>query len=153
MVCVPGIYVETEDVWTIDKVLLVKGKVNAKDRNGAIGDERKRMVNSAEELTSDTSKNFKQSGKRAKLPKGKEAIKPKIPNVAKRLYIRLASSKEEDKLLAIKKVLDAHPGGTEVVLVLGEKNKQAVRLPQKVSADEGMNALVEVIGKDHVKLH
>ncbi len=154
LVVFPSVYSETIAVWQRDKVLIVKGKVNAKDRAGNPTDEVKILVDSAEELTSNTIKDFKQSGKRLKIPKGKPVAnaKKQEKNVP-RLYVRLDSSKDEAVLISIKQAIDAHPGETEVVLVIGKDQKQAVRLPQKITAQDGLNALAEVVGKDHVKLH
>ena len=154
LVVFPGVYADTSAVWQRDKVVLAKGKVNAKDKTGNPTEDIKLLVDSVEELTAETIKDFKQTGKRPKLPKPKVVVKPLTQvEAAKRLYIRLESSKDEKLLLALKKVLDAHPGNTEVVLVIGAKDKQAVRLPQKVSIDVAINALADVVGKDHVKLH
>lgn len=154
LVIFPSVYAETTALWQRDKVLLVKGKVNAKDRAGNPTDEIKILVDSAEELTSATIKDFKQSGKRAKIPKAKEKVNLKPAATAPaRVYVRLSSSKDEAVLLAVKQAIDSNPGDTEVVLVIGDKEKQAVRLPQKITKKEGLAALIEVVGKDHVKLH
>lgn len=154
LVVFPTVYAESVQAWQRDKVVLVKGKVNAKDRNGSMTDEVKLLVDSVEVLTAETIKDFKQSGKRPKPPKSKsDTVKKSDKTAAKRVYVRLESSKDETLLLAVKKVLDTHPGDTEVVLVIGDKNKQAVRLPQKMELAAGLEALAEVIGKDHVKLH
>ncbi len=154
LVIFPSVYAETASLWQRDKVLLVKGKVNAKDRAGNLTDEIKILVDSAEELTGDTIKDYKQSGKRAKIPKAKEKVNLKPDTTGPvRVYVRLSSSKDEAVLLAVKQAIDANPGETEVVLVIGDKEKQAVRLPQKIAEKEGLAALSEVVGKDHVKLH
>ena len=152
LVFFPGIYSDRTAVWQRDKVVRVKGKVNAKDRAGNMSDEVKLLVDSVEEITAETIKDFKQSGKRAKLPKARAKV-PTKTDAVQRLYVRIASSKDESTLLNIKQVLDAHPGDTEVVLVIGEADKQAVRLPQKIDNKSGFKALTTVIGKDNVKLH
>lgn len=160
LVIFPSVYNDTADVWQRDKVVLVKGKVNAQDRAGNPTDDVKILADSAEVLSQDTIKDFQKSGKKAKLPtpgkRAKEALAKAAAAEAKliqRIYIRLLSSKDEERLLAIKQVLDAHPGDTEVVLVIGADDKQAVRLPQKLSRDDGLPALFELLGTDIVKLH
>lgn len=160
LVVFPSTYNETADVWKRDKVIVAKGKVNAKDRAGNPTDDVKILVDSAEVLTRESIKDFKKSGKRVKLPKPSKKVENATqkntttdPVLTQRIYIRLLNSKDEERLLAIKQVLDAHPGETEVVLVIGEDDKQAVRLPQKLSKDDGLKALFELLGPDSVKLH
>ncbi len=147
LIVFPGVYAKDEQIWQRDRVVLVKGKVNAKDRNGAVSSEIKILVDSAEIITPETAQK-----KRTKAPKLPEIAK--VPTKSEqKLFIRLTSSDDTDSLLKIKQMLDTHPGDTEVVLVVGTNNKQAIRLPSKVAHDKALESLREIVGADHVKLH
>jgi hypothetical protein len=79
---------------------------------------------------------------------------PVANSVPSRLFIRLDSTKDSEKLVSIKKHIDKYHGTTEVVLVLGsDANKQILRLPQTVEPKpELIAALREVAGDENIKL-
>lgn len=148
MIIFPGTFDKFQDLLVRDKVILAKGKISAKDRNGGQSEEVKIMTDSIEELTADTVKEYKTRGKKKAAPK-LDVAKEADP-VKQILYIRLESSKEQDKLLLVKKALDGSPGDTEVILVLGSTNKQAIRLPHKVQHQTVLDELRSVVGPEHV---
>jgi DNA polymerase III subunit alpha len=153
LIVFPKVYEDTDEYWVRDKVLLVKGKVDSKDRAGNDSDEVKLLVSSAEVIDEIKAKNYKKTGKRAKEPLGNVAS-TKVSNPApkvKRIYIRLKSSRDDQTLLDIKKVLDSYSGETEVVLVVGD-SKQAIRLPQRVNHEASMSEFKKLLGS-MVKLH
>jgi DNA polymerase-3 subunit alpha len=154
LIVFPRTYEENPELWIRDKVILIKAKIDATDRNGDVTDEVKLIVNSAKAITDVALTHFEKKGKTTKIP----TTKPKVnANTNKdrppeRIYIRLDSSKDESALNNIKKVLDSTPGKTEVVLVIGN-DKQAVRLPQSVDSKVAIKAFQSLFGDDHVRLH
>ena len=53
----------------------------------------------------------------------------------------------------MKSLCSEHAGMTDVVLVLGESNKSAIRLPFRVSADDGLcDKLRAILGDEAVVL-
>jgi DNA polymerase-3 subunit alpha len=158
----PNSFQQTLGLWERDKVVLIRGKVSSKDREGNIGQEVKIMVDDAREITTEQAQAYQTTGKKKKTPK---AIKKVVATASKtsaqevtadaRLYIRLATSEDEKVLRSLKQTLDGNSGGTEVVLVLGEaENKRAVKLPGRVKPDEEvLSGLRELVGADNVKLH
>lgn len=155
LILFPSIYQQTTGIWVRDHIVLVKGKVNAKDRNGGETLEVKLLVDDAREITYEQAAAYQSTGKKPK------TIKPKKPVVAlkkssnlttERVYVRLLSSANHDKLLSLKKTIDAHPGQTEVVLVIGEKDQQIIRLPARISHQDGLDELRALVGAEHVKL-
>jgi hypothetical protein len=84
-----------------------------------------------------------------KTPKVHEDVD--LPKVTK-LFIRIENTNEADKLIALKKLLETKSGDTEVVLVMGPTpDKQAVRLPYKVTIDEEtIREVAELVGPANV---
>jgi len=160
----PNAYQQTLGLWERDKVVLVRGKVNAKDRDGNMGQEVKVMVDDAREITVAQAQAYQATGKKRKVPKAKPTTALKGPGAKAavanepvlnpRLYIRLASSDDQQKLMTLKETLDAFQGQTEVVLVLGEAaNKQAIKLPTGIDREsEAVTRLTELVGAANVKL-
>lgn len=160
LVLFPSVYQQTLGIWERDRVVIVKGKVNAKDRDGNITEEVKVMVDDAREVTPEQAAAYQSTGKKVSSPKaGKRTTSPK-PTIAAnvvipRLYIRLEKSDNQDALISLKETIDSFKGETEVVLVLGpSENKQIIKLPMRMTAhDESLNRIGELVGAENVKLH
>jgi DNA polymerase-3 subunit alpha len=159
----PGSFQQTVGLWERDRVVLVRGKVNAKDREGNLSNDVKVMVDDAREITTAQATAYQTTGKKKKTPStSKKAVakKTKLTDDEAaapdpRLYVRLKSSESEQLLRSLKQMLDGNHGGTEVVLVLGEaESKQAIKLPDGVKADEQvLTRLRDLVGAENVKLH
>lgn len=140
-----------------DKVVLVKGRVNSKDKAGNAMDEPKLIADTFMLLSLDEAKAYQPTGAKTSLGKPKKTqshppVDTPLPKT-KRLYIRLQTHHTDDVLRDIKVILEQHPGNTETVLVVGDK-KRPIRLSQKIKYSEGFHeALVNVVGDDAVKLH
>ncbi len=156
IVLFPNSFQQTLGLWERDRVVLVRGKVSTRDRNGNGGDEIKIMVDDAREITTEQARNYQETGKKIKTPKArKTAAEPRITEATaegQRLYIRLHSTSDEQILLSLKETIDLHQGSTEVVLVLGEaSSRQAIKLPGGVdAAGEGLGKLRELVGPDNL---
>lgn len=160
----PSMYQQTLGVWERDRVVLIKGKVNAQDKDGNPTDEVKILIEDAREITSEQAAAYQATGKTKKVPKGRPAQKAAVassdgdapPDADKsgRLYLRLEKSKDET-LLALKAIIDANEGDTEVVLVLGPADsKQIIRLPMRANSQpQVIEELALVIGADNVRIH
>ncbi len=76
---------------------------------------------------------------------------PDIP--ASRLFLHVKNPSDHDKLVALKALCNKNPGTTDVVLVLGDTDKSAMRMPFKVEAEDDLIAeLKNILGDDCVKL-
>jgi len=160
----PSSYQQTVGLWERDKVMLVRGKVSAKDRDGNIGSEVKIMVDDAREITTAQAAGYQLTGKKRKTPKEKAALRAAkaaasstsetVALVRERVYIRLHSSQDQEVLVTLKQTLDDFQGGTDVVLVLGESaNKQVIKLPTGINTDsEGLDLLRELVGADNLRI-
>jgi DNA polymerase III alpha subunit len=154
LVLFPNIYQQTTGIWERDRIILVKGKVSTKDKAGEQTDDIKILVDDAREVTAEQAAAYQATGKKPPtIKKGKlKPIKQSAKAVPERVYVRLETSADQDKLLLLKQTIDAHPGQTEVVLVIGSTNKQIIRLPSRMSHQEGLADIVSIVGEDHVKL-
>ena len=154
----PNTYEQTAWLWEQDKIVLIDGTVNAKDRDGQIVDETKINVSSAREITLEEAKAYKETGKSKKSIKEKKPPKVKEAKSVKfdvdRIYVRIESTNDTDQLTLLKKHIDKYAGLSEVVLVTGsETNKQVIRIPERTSkSDESIDELVQLFGAENVKL-
>jgi hypothetical protein len=141
----------------------VRGKVNAKDREGNIGEEVKIAVDDAREITSEQATSYQLTGRKLKVPSvNKKAVAAvakastsESTDHARRIYVRMTDSSDQALLLKLKQLLDQSPGETDVVLVLGPpSSKQIIKLPVGVKNSEDLiNNLKAIAGSDHVRLH
>jgi DNA polymerase-3 subunit alpha len=160
LVVFPTIFKETSKLWERDNVVLVKGRVSGTDQNGSTLTEPKILVESAQAVNFEEAASYESKGltpelsdagrkSRKKTPKVHEDVD--LPKVTK-LFIRIENTNEADKLIALKKLLETKSGDTEVVLVMGPTpDKQAVRLPYKVTIDEEtIREVAELVGPANV---
>jgi len=163
----PSTYQQTVGLWERDRVVIVRGKVNAKDREGNISNEVKILADDAREVTHEQAAAYQSTGRKQrelKVPKKKggalaaavaaaKADKAELvaePAKPTRVYIRLARSDDHAMLQSLKSTIDDARGETEVVLVLGEA-KQPVRLPTRISSSpEALERIQTLVGASNV---
>ena len=160
----PNAFQQTLGLWELDRIVLIRGKVNAKDREGNLSSDVKVMVDDAREITTTQATAYQATGRKPKTlkpPKIKVAsmVGPGAKAVSEvttpeRIYIRVASTKDQTMLTSLKQMLDKYQGSTEVVLVLGnETNRQAIKLPAGLDRDsEGLLKLRALVGADNLKI-
>lgn len=150
----PGAYQKTLGLWQPDTVVLINGKVSAKNNDGTSGEEVKILVDDAHEITLEQAENYVLTGKKIKPPKSKAVPIASVQAAQpKRVYLRLSDSEDHELLLNIKRAIDERAGSHEVVLVMGENgSRQAIRLPGGISANtESLGQLGSLVGADNVK--
>jgi DNA polymerase-3 subunit alpha len=163
LIIFPSCFQQTLGLWERDKVVLVRGKISAKNRDGNLGDEAKVLVDDGREITAEQAQAYKETGKALKVPKPNPKVKASLvtkqpekamPAGPERIYIRLTDSEDQKLLLSLKQTLDAHSGETDVVLVLGPPaSKQIIKLPQGVKKNDNLiNMLHTLVGSENVKL-
>ena len=156
----PRTYTETSWLWIVDKVVLVEGEVQARDKDGNATDEVKLIVNSAREIPHEEAIHYK-SGTKKPLKKISE-IKAKTKSkkdieiekiLHKRVYIRLNDTRDTELLESLKNHIQDNSGTMEVVLVVGETDtRQVIKLPQRTSnAKESIDMLLQLFGEENVK--
>lgn len=78
-------------------------------------------------------------------------VAPEIP--ASKLFVYIKDPNDHSRLVKMKSVCSENAGTTDVVLVLGEKEKSAMRLPFKVDANENLlSQLKNTLGEECVVL-
>ncbi len=166
LILFPNAFQQTVGLWERDRVVLVRGKASAKDREGNIGEEIKIFVDDAREITAEQATGYQETGKKVKVPtvkkpaasvttaKSKVATTAAKAGAAPRIYVRLPDSKNQQMLVSLKNIIDGHQGDTEVVLVLGtETDKQIIKLPMRMTAAEaGIAKLRELAGTANIKV-
>ncbi|HEX7633324.1 MAG TPA: OB-fold nucleic acid binding domain-containing protein, partial [Candidatus Saccharimonadales bacterium] len=158
----PSSYQRTVGLWERDRVVLIRGKVNTKDRDGNRGSDVKIMVDDAREITSQQAAAYQATGRTVKTPKTKPGVRV-IKSVGARaaepektlnprVYIRLQNTSDEETLINLKQTIDSHSGETEVVLVLGDSaSKQAIKLPGGIDqTSDGLTQLKELVGTENL---
>lgn len=162
----PSSYQRTLGLWQRDRVVLVRGKLSAKDRDGNIGQEIKVMVDDAREVTPEQANSYQPTGRKVKTPSAKKvaathakgpgakAIAEPALDSTTRVYIRLPNTEDQQMLMALKAAIDEHQGNTDVVLVLGqESSRQIIKLPSGIErAPEAITSLQELVGAANVKV-
>ncbi|HEX8182364.1 MAG TPA: DNA polymerase III subunit alpha [Candidatus Saccharimonadales bacterium] len=176
----PSTYQQTIGIWERDHIILMHGKVNARDREGKLTDELKILVDDAREITFEQAQAYKARGRKKAIPKplkGKQLVAlkgpgakaaaaaptrtsgeesgPPSPVAPERVYIRLLSANDNATLMSLKQAIDEHRGSTEVVLVLGADNqKQIIKLPVGMAKElPALERLQSLVGRENVKVH
>lgn len=175
----PSSYQRTLGLWERDKVILARGKISAKDREGNIGEEVKLMVDDAREITMEQASSYQPTGRKQKvMPASKKKMAAlahartaasatnatastsvSADGYAKtaplRVYIRLKDTSDQQILMDLKQAIDQNAGSTDVVLVLGEEvaKRQIIKLPGGVREDETVIGMLKsLVGADNVKV-
>ena len=163
LILFPGSYQQTAGIWERDRVILARGKLSAKDREGNIGEELKVMVDDAREISSEQATGYQETGKRLKLPGAKRsaaaavtAARPKTPSTTaeQRIYVRVQDSANHEMLRKLKQTIDENTGTCEVVLVLGSTDtRQIIKLPARMqSTANALDKLRTIVGSANIKL-
>lgn len=172
LILFPGAYVQTMGLWERDRVVLARGKISAKDREGNLGEEVKILVDDAREVTAEQAQAYQPTGKKMRGPGGKRsaaaaitATKDRIavadakktekkaegetektegfkPPRNERVYIRLVDSQNQQLLLSLKQVIDNAKGATDVILVLGPPESKQI-----IKLPSGIQKEDTIIGK------
>lgn len=148
LVLFPSAMKKTEDLWHKDAVIIARGKVSSRTKNGDNG-EKKILVDSANELTTDLINSYRSTGKIAMDESSYNGGTTTEP----RVYVRLSSTDDPDALAKLKSIVDTSPGVTPVVLVVGPNNdKQIIKIPSSVDPSEQLlGQLQSIFGAEAVK--
>ncbi|HSX43467.1 MAG TPA: DNA polymerase III subunit alpha [Candidatus Saccharimonadales bacterium] len=171
LILFPSTYQTTIGLWERDRVVIVRGKISAKDRDGNLTDEIKILVDDAREVTHEQAAAYQGTGRKQreiKVVKRKGSALQTAVAAAKaerndptivaakpaRVYIRLVKSDDHQLLQSLKMTIDECSGESEVVLVLGpDTAKQAIKLPARMDcAEDNVSRLRELVGSSNVVL-
>ena len=147
LIVFPKAYEAAPELWEVDKVVAISGKVSTKDRDGRQDGEIKLMVDTATEIDYDTAKNHTHSGKppAAAAPEEPESLAndSPIPVVTEdippeALTIRLHNLATTAVLTTIKDILTDVPGDNPVFLVMPGDPPKTIRLPFMVAIGDAV---------------
>jgi len=170
----PSLYEEVGEQLAQDAVVRVKGKISAKDRDGKITDDVKIIADEVILVTEGELTGYRATGKLAKAPKSKSNIlatnaaaaqakviyrpvddastKPQQIGPPK-LYVHVKDPTNETHLMKLKQQFNEFPGDNEVILVLGEAKKSAVRMPFTVNPSIDLQqTIASLLGSECVAL-
>jgi DNA polymerase III alpha subunit len=180
LILFPGAYQQTAGLWERDRIVISRGKISAKDRDGNIGQEIKILVDDAREVTAEQAQVYQPIGKKMRGPGSKrsaaasvtatkdrtviaeakaregqtEADRITMPERPKRVYVRLVDSHNQELLMGLKHIIDQSHGTTDIILVLGPaENKQIIKLPTGIDNTAAtISKLSTIIGEQNVKV-
>lgn len=160
LIVFPRVYEQTGWLWEQDKVVIVDATVNAKDREGNLVDEVKFNVSSAREIIRDEATSYKPNGKKKKdisevKSKSTKSAGNKKSNVSQqKLYVRIPTMQDANRLQALKDFVDNNPGEIDVVIVVGEgEARKAIKIQEKTATnEETISGYIELFGAENIKL-
>lgn len=165
-----------------DAVVKISGRVNARDRDGNLTSDAKVNAEELAIVTDQELREYESTGRKMETPKGRANVKAtrvsakksypgkpsdtstgalpelrvapvKEEEPIKKLFVHIKDPEDHDSLLRLKQVCSEYPGESDIVLVLGEDKKSALRLPFRVDGSDGLiGALVRDMGEDCVVL-
>lgn len=120
LVVFPNIYAETKPTWVKDKLVLVKGKVDVRDKRISV------IVQEVEEITKDKTK-----------------------NLGKSILLTVPSDIKKSKLKKLSQLFKANKGKDQVTLVFKNgKTKKKVKVPFKIDySSQVKQKTKEILGK------
>jgi DNA polymerase-3 subunit alpha len=147
-----------------DMVLRTTGKVNARDRDGNLSDDVKIVADELVVVSDKELAEYESTGRHMKTPKIRSAAvevkklktkptvtyQPDVPPIRK-LFVHIKDPDDAGRLMSLKEICAKFPGTSDIVLVLGEDKKSAIRLPFRVEdCDDLVGQLVKQLGEDCV---
>jgi len=165
LIVFPDLYKQVGPSLAIDAVIRSNGRLNAKDRDGNLTSDVKLIADDVVFVSEKELREYESHGVKMTAPKKaqnsvvtKKVEKKVAPPTARpeapllqQLYVHVKNPDDQDKLRFIRSISAKFPGMTEVVLVLGDTEKSAIRLPFKVErSDTLIGELVKHLGEDCV---
>jgi len=170
----PNLFEQTGSGLIQDAVVRVTGKVTARDREGNIITDVKMIADDIQLVDDDELRNYQSHGRKMEKPKPRKGVTASRKSVAsstvaaektisqytvvaaeplKKLYVQVKNPDDQALLLRLKQTCTRFPGVSDVVLVLGEDKKTAIKLPFQIEhSDALIGALVKILGEDAVIL-
>jgi DNA polymerase-3 subunit alpha len=164
----PNLYEQIGSQLLQDVVVRATGKVSARDKDGNLNSEIKMIADDIQIVDDDELRNYEANGRKMAKPKPRavkatrtksaESSEPAytataVIEAAKKLYIHVKDPDDAETLMKIKQICANFVGFGDIVLVLGEDKKSAIKMPFKVdSSIELIGELVKVLGEDAVAL-
>jgi DNA polymerase III subunit alpha len=178
----PNLYEEVGAKLVQDAVVRISGKISARDRDGNTTSKAQMIADEVMIVTDQELRDYESTGRKMTAPKARTGVRatrvasqsvnsssgvqskkevraqtatlaaPEIPTVSK-LFVHIKNPDDHDALLSLKTICSNFSGTSDIVLVLGENKKSAIKLPFKVDCNDNlMGKLVKQFGEDCVVL-
>lgn len=171
LIVFPNLYSEVGAKLQQDVVVKASGRINARDRDGNTTSDVKLIVDELQTVSDKELRNYESTGRKmtalkvrtgvgvsrqkAKTTKkvtSSTVVTPISPN-PKKLYVHIGNPNDHEKLADLKRICAKYPGVTDIVLVLGDEKKTAIKLPFRVEENGALlNELVAILGEKAVTL-
>ncbi len=157
----PNLYEKIGAKLVLDVVIRVNGKISGRDRDGNLGSDVKIIADDIQFISDQELSDYKSTGRKMNKPKLKSKAQPirvesAVPMETidlQKLYVHIKDPDDHNALLQLKKICSGYPGESDIVLVLGEEKKSAIKLPFKVDPTEKLiSDLSTILNKDNVLL-
>ena len=150
----PRVYEKFKEFLAIDSVVEIKGKINARDRDGKPTDDLKVIADSVKLLDSETAKHYPTKSEKNK----KDTVKTQPNDLAeesrkyKSVVFKLSTPTDPKKLIDIKKLLKDYSGSVALSLSF-EGQAKKLKLPGGINpSKEFLTHAEKIIGKDNIQL-
>jgi len=157
----PNLYEKIGAKLVQDAVIRSSGKITARDRDGNLASDVKIIADDMQFITDQELSGYESTGRKMKNPKVSSKVQAtrvvanlpdKVEDI-KKLYVHIKDPDDRDSLLLLKKVCSDYPGIVDIVLVLGDEKKSAIKLPFKVDGSDSLVAsLGKILSEDSVKI-
>ncbi len=125
-------------------------KMEAPKISAAVKKERREAYRSRKEGVS-TKPTTKATAVKAPVKTHTQPVNATPETPVSKLFVHIKDPNDHTRLIKMKSVCGEHAGMTDVVLVLGEENKSAMRLPFKVDTNDNLlNQLKNILGEECV---
>ena len=146
LIVFPKSYQKYEQLWAIDNVVEINGKINARDRDGRPTDELKIIVDSAKALNADTARKW------LKPPKQEVGADNTDSRAPQNITVTLNSIADTNQLMQIKSILDSAKG-QDLVIFEFTSNGQRLKFPNGIDGNPAViDQLKSIAGSKSVSI-
>ncbi len=168
----PNLYEQIGAKLIQDVVIKATGKINARDRDGNLVSDAKIIADEVQFVSDQELDSYESTGRKMDKPKPrKDYEKVKVSKTVtaksnsekktvsmqpqdtaiKKCYVHVKDPDDHESLLNLKKACSDHPGVSDIILVLGQDKKSAIKMPFRVDIDDALiGKLVKILGEDSV---
>lgn len=156
----PSVFEKVGIELTRDAVIRVKGKVNARGRDGAISSDVKVLADEITVITEDMLDDHQATSKKQTATTITKSVGAKLASsdmpapsraALKKLYVHVKNPDDQESLLRLKQTFNNYPGQSEIILVLGSDKESALRLPFNIEVStELQQQVASLYGQDCV---
>ncbi len=156
LIVFPKTYDKISSYLVPDQVVMVQGKVSAKDRNGKLTNEIKVMADKLVPIPIDKARNYQtKSESKPQTAKKVESKPAKKDQLTEALRIIVSIDLAPNRLVEIKRYLESIPGSSDVFLVIKGDQQKTIRLPFRVALNSAsIEAMrTELVGVEFELMH